>query len=188
MTSDPYNFQFIAGHLALDFVNTVAYRADPARREDRLRGEPWMPSYFVTRSAFEAQLQYLAQNATVLPLSQAVQRLAEGALPPGTVSLTFDDGYGNNLQLAQPLLKRYGMTATVFLAARRWPRWLCRAALPRSSACVRAAPGRRSPASPRLRLVQETRVHGRGDIRRLLLHWRASKYGRITRSTRQRRA
>ena len=34
--SGPPDFQFIAGNLALDFVNTVAYRADPSRAEDRL--------------------------------------------------------------------------------------------------------------------------------------------------------
>src|SRR4051812_11066293 len=40
MGSDTHQFQFVAGHLALDFVNTVAFRADPAKTEDRLlRGE-----------------------------------------------------------------------------------------------------------------------------------------------------
>jgi predicted RNA-binding Zn ribbon-like protein len=36
MERETYDFQFIAGHLALDFVNTVAYRADPVKRTDRL--------------------------------------------------------------------------------------------------------------------------------------------------------
>jgi predicted RNA-binding Zn ribbon-like protein len=31
-----YQFQFIAGHLALDFVNTVGFRADSDRRADHL--------------------------------------------------------------------------------------------------------------------------------------------------------
>ena len=37
MDSGIYRFQFVAGHLALDFINTVAFRADPTRREDRLQ-------------------------------------------------------------------------------------------------------------------------------------------------------
>lgn len=37
MDSEIYKFQFIAGHLALDFVNTVAFRADPTRKEDHLQ-------------------------------------------------------------------------------------------------------------------------------------------------------
>ena len=37
MDSGVYRFQFVAGHLALDFVNTVAYRADAAKKQDRLQ-------------------------------------------------------------------------------------------------------------------------------------------------------
>jgi predicted RNA-binding Zn ribbon-like protein len=37
MESENYRFQFIAGNLALDFVNTVAFRADPEKRQDRLQ-------------------------------------------------------------------------------------------------------------------------------------------------------
>jgi peptidoglycan/xylan/chitin deacetylase (PgdA/CDA1 family) len=84
--------------------------------EDRLAGEPWVPSYFVTRSAFDSQLQYLHRNASVLPLSDAVRRLREQSLPAGAVSITFDDGYANNLHLALPLLQRYRMPAAVFLS------------------------------------------------------------------------
>lgn len=51
MDTDTNGFQFIAGHLALDFVNTVAYRADDERREDRLRSAD-----DVVRWANEAQL------------------------------------------------------------------------------------------------------------------------------------
>jgi len=32
-----YRFQFVAGHLALDFINTVAFRADPGRKADHLQ-------------------------------------------------------------------------------------------------------------------------------------------------------
>ena len=40
MDSGNYRYQFVAGNLALDFVNTVAYRADPAKTKDNLqRGE-----------------------------------------------------------------------------------------------------------------------------------------------------
>jgi peptidoglycan/xylan/chitin deacetylase (PgdA/CDA1 family) len=52
----------------------------------------------------------------VLPLSEGVRRLRERYLPRGAVSITFDDGYANNLHLALPLLERYGMPAAIFLA------------------------------------------------------------------------
>ena len=84
---------------------------------DSLAGEPWVPSYFVTQSAFERQLQYLQRHANLLHLSQAVACLRDGSLPPRCVSITFDDGYANNLELAYPLLKKYQAPATVFLAS-----------------------------------------------------------------------
>lgn len=84
---------------------------------DHLAGEPWVPRYFVTQSAFERQLQYLQRNACVLPLGQAVECLRSGSLPPRCVSITFDDGYANNLQLAYPLLRKYGLPATIFLSS-----------------------------------------------------------------------
>jgi predicted RNA-binding Zn ribbon-like protein len=37
MNAVNYKYQFVGGNLALDFVNTVAYRADPERLEDRLQ-------------------------------------------------------------------------------------------------------------------------------------------------------
>jgi len=37
MDRENYRFQCVAGHLALDFVNTVAFRADSARKTDRLQ-------------------------------------------------------------------------------------------------------------------------------------------------------
>lgn len=37
MNSGNYTFQFVAGNLALDFVNTVAYRADPGKKKDHLQ-------------------------------------------------------------------------------------------------------------------------------------------------------
>jgi len=37
MESENYTYQFVAGNLALDFVNTVAYRADPGKKKDHLQ-------------------------------------------------------------------------------------------------------------------------------------------------------
>src|SRR5215470_3005066 len=51
MDSGKYRYQFVAGNLALDFVNTVAFRADPAKKRDRLQG-----AEDVRRWASQAQL------------------------------------------------------------------------------------------------------------------------------------
>ena len=51
-----------------------------------------------------------------IPLSEAVERLRLGSLPPRALSITFDDGYGDNARLAAPILKSHGLPATVFVA------------------------------------------------------------------------
>jgi peptidoglycan/xylan/chitin deacetylase (PgdA/CDA1 family) len=84
---------------------------------DTQRNQPWVPTYFVAQSAFEAQLVYLRHSAQVLPLREAVARLHKNQLPPRAVSITFDDGYANNLQIAYPLLKKYGLPATIFVCS-----------------------------------------------------------------------
>lgn len=65
---------------------------------------------------FERQLRHLSRFATVLPLEPALDALYGGeSLPQRAVCLTFDDGYRDNLELAVPLLRRYGLPATFFL-------------------------------------------------------------------------
>jgi peptidoglycan/xylan/chitin deacetylase (PgdA/CDA1 family) len=85
---------------------------------DHLGNERWMPPYFVTRSAFEHQMAYVRRHASVLPLAEAIDRLRANDLPDRAVSITFDDGYANNLHLAQPILQTHRVPATIFLATR----------------------------------------------------------------------
>jgi peptidoglycan/xylan/chitin deacetylase (PgdA/CDA1 family) len=53
----------------------------------------------------------------VLPLAQAVDMLYRGALPARALSITFDDGYSDNEELAAPILAGLGMTATFFVSS-----------------------------------------------------------------------
>lgn len=43
------------------------------------------------------------------------QRRTLGRWPERTVAITFDDGYENNLRVAQPILARHGFTASIYL-------------------------------------------------------------------------
>jgi peptidoglycan/xylan/chitin deacetylase (PgdA/CDA1 family) len=67
-------------------------------------------------SGFERQLRHLRRWTNVLPLIDALDALYAGRLPRRAVAITFDDGYRDNLDDAVPLLQRYGMPATFFLA------------------------------------------------------------------------
>lgn len=66
--------------------------------------------------SFDAQLAVLKRVFNVLPLPEAVARLASGTLPARAACITFDDGYADNLTLALPILLRHGLHATFFVA------------------------------------------------------------------------
>lgn len=66
---------------------------------------------------FEKGLSYLVSNFNVLPLSEAVTRLRSGTLPARAACITFDDGYADNAEIALPLLQKYDVTATFFIAS-----------------------------------------------------------------------
>jgi peptidoglycan/xylan/chitin deacetylase (PgdA/CDA1 family) len=66
---------------------------------------------------FERQIGFLSGHRRVVPLSQVVDQIASGRSPPvGTVCITFDDGYLDNLTTAAPILERHKLPATLFLA------------------------------------------------------------------------
>lgn len=62
------------------------------------------------------QFRTLAGAFNVLPLHEAASLLQQGRLPPGAACITFDDGYRDNHDLALPLLREFGLPATVFVA------------------------------------------------------------------------
>jgi peptidoglycan/xylan/chitin deacetylase (PgdA/CDA1 family) len=70
----------------------------------------------VEADRFAVQMQVLATCFNPLPLSEALERLQARSLPPRAVSVTFDDGYADNLEVAVPIMRRLGVRGTVFVA------------------------------------------------------------------------
>jgi peptidoglycan/xylan/chitin deacetylase (PgdA/CDA1 family) len=68
-------------------------------------------------SLFESLCARLASTHTVIPLEEAVALVRAGKpLPRRATVITFDDGYASNYHLALPILRRYNLPATVFIA------------------------------------------------------------------------
>jgi len=71
----------------------------------------------VSTATFERQMQFLKNNHyNVLPLESVATLVKERKkIPPGTIAITFDDGYKDNYIYAFPILKKYNLPATLFI-------------------------------------------------------------------------
>jgi len=65
---------------------------------------------------FRQQMEWLSQNAEVVPLADGLDRLSGDPLQRDLVAITFDDGYGDVFTRAWPVLRDLVLPATVFLA------------------------------------------------------------------------
>jgi len=63
---------------------------------------------------FRAVLKWLAAEANVLTFSDLVSAIRDKRVPPNAVAITFDDGFRDTLTVAWPLLKEYGLPATLY--------------------------------------------------------------------------
>lgn len=71
----------------------------------------------MTPDGFERQIRFLSEHRRPMGVSDLAQRIGNGVDPePGTVVVTFDDGYLDNLRVAAPILRRYGVAAMIYLA------------------------------------------------------------------------
>jgi peptidoglycan/xylan/chitin deacetylase (PgdA/CDA1 family) len=82
-------------------------------------GEP-ASRYVIPARRFEAQMRLLRRlRFRVIRLEEHVRQLDEGTLLPRSVVVTMDDGYRDNVEIALPILERFGYPATVFVVSQR---------------------------------------------------------------------
>ncbi|HEU5361270.1 MAG TPA: polysaccharide deacetylase family protein [Candidatus Deferrimicrobiaceae bacterium] len=111
----------------------------------------------VTPDVFEGQMRFLREGGyrSISP-SDLLAYLQGGAVPKKSVAVTFDDGWLDNYLFAFPVLKKYGVRATVFLVTDRVDK-------------ASSERGERGPSVPTHReskwLVREGKAH------RVVLNW-----------------
>lgn len=74
------------------------------------------PKLFISPQTFEERInQIVAMGFVALPLGEAFQRLQAGTLPRKALVITIDDGFKSTLTLAAPILRKFGIPATVYV-------------------------------------------------------------------------
>jgi peptidoglycan/xylan/chitin deacetylase (PgdA/CDA1 family) len=79
-----------------------------------LRSDPQLLA--VTPHNFAQHLEVLRDHGRPVSLPQLKPALQDRRLPRRAIAVTFDDGYADNVDCGKPLLERYEIPATVFVA------------------------------------------------------------------------
>jgi peptidoglycan/xylan/chitin deacetylase (PgdA/CDA1 family) len=69
----------------------------------------------VAEERFDEQMRELREHHRCIALTQAVEELRSSADAPPSVTVTFDDGYLDNLRIALPILEKYEIPATIYI-------------------------------------------------------------------------
>ncbi len=118
------NLLYYSGHLRTLEARQRSAGASPFRilRYERITNPlncpyPPLPDAFVTPEAFYSQMRYLAKNTNVIPLPELLSYVeSDKEMAPHTVAITFDGGSRDIHDVAAPVLREFGLSATVFVA------------------------------------------------------------------------
>ena len=70
----------------------------------------------INADKFEKHIIYLKENFTIISLEDARKQIDEADLPAKqAITLSFDDGYENNLTVLLPILEKYNVPATIYV-------------------------------------------------------------------------
>ena len=81
-----------------------------------LQPDPLLPDTPDIR-LFEIHMKTLSRIFRIVSLEEGVAALRDRRLPSRAVCVTFDDGYRDNYEIALPVMKEHGVTATFFVAS-----------------------------------------------------------------------
>jgi peptidoglycan/xylan/chitin deacetylase (PgdA/CDA1 family) len=86
--------------------------------EDMVRKQHIQSGMYVLAESFDKQIAYLKSRFVILTFEELLQMWRDSSLDSHTsyCVITFDDGWEDNYRLAFPILRKYGLPATIFLA------------------------------------------------------------------------
>jgi peptidoglycan/xylan/chitin deacetylase (PgdA/CDA1 family) len=86
------------------------------RVQDKINSEEYSSGLSVETSAFDQQILHVNNKHTVVSLSDLFHKLSQKDKSfKNLASITFDDGYKDNITNALPILEKYNCPATIFI-------------------------------------------------------------------------
>lgn len=79
---------------------------------------PFVEKLHIPPADFRKQLAYLRKHYEIVSIDEYDRRWQTGSFTGREITLTFDDGYRNNLTQLAPILKEYDLPFTVFISTR----------------------------------------------------------------------
>jgi len=81
--------------------------------------DPYSMGMCVTEYVFEKQLKYFSDNFISISLSEYnLNRHKIENNRKNYITLTFDDGYADNLEVAHPIIKKYNLDCSIFICTK----------------------------------------------------------------------
>lgn len=104
-------FFHVARHITRDGLRIICYHGFAVAEEYRYRSR-----LFIKKDLFRQRIEYLRRKRyPVLPLSEAVQALYAGRLPPYATVITMDDGWEGVYSKALPIIRELQLPVTVYV-------------------------------------------------------------------------
>lgn len=101
-------FQFMSGNCLLN----VMYHGVTAK------GSQYFSPRHVIASDFEKEIAYYRKNFDIISIDEAFNRIKSNeTFSRKTITLSFDDGFANNLTTALPILEKYNIPVTIFVSS-----------------------------------------------------------------------
>lgn len=78
--------------------------------------DPFVQGLHIAPEALKKQLDYLLKHYEIISMEEYDHRFTSGTFNGKEITLTFDDGYQNNLTVLAPILKELSLPFTVFIS------------------------------------------------------------------------
>jgi len=69
----------------------------------------------LAKAEFEDHLRVIKDSCRTISVEEAIGEIKHGGLKENSIAITFDDGYASAYNIAFPLLRKYALSATIYL-------------------------------------------------------------------------